>query len=80
MTTYKYEQIGHKERRAGLCPKCGRRVVRVRSFIHTLNPFNRNLDGTIKNRTQVLDGAKAEAAAWVPDFTHETCRESGWSK
>ena len=57
----------------GTCPVCGKRVARSRTFEKTVNPFNRNADGSIKTSAEVYDAVKAEGEAWQPDFTHEAC-------
>lgn len=58
------------ERRAGFCPNCGKRVTRSRTFEQTVNPFNRNPDGSVKSWGEVQEDVYREAAEWVPDFTH----------
>lgn len=81
MTTniYRFQPIEHRERRTGRCPVCNRVVVRWRTFSQTQNPYNRNEDGTVKSVPDILKEIRAEGAKWVPDFTHEKCREGGAS-
>ena len=49
-------------------------MQRRKTFEQTVNPFNRNTDGSVKTRDEVAEAVKAEALAWVPDFTHEACK------
>jgi len=51
----KYQVIERKQKIKGRCLKCGlRREITIRSG-QTINPFNKNDDGTIKSYEQVLD-------------------------
>lgn len=76
MTTYTFQRIQARRQHAGICPVCGRQVRRSRTFWHTVNPFNRNDDGTVRTPAEVRDRVNAEADAWEPDFTHTTCAEA----
>lgn len=70
-----YQSIKVRPERRGRCPVCGKSSVRSRVFEQTLNPFNRNPDGSAKTAREVFRAVDAEAAAWVPDFTHVRCAE-----
>jgi len=53
---------------------CGRRAARRKTFECTINPFNRNKDGTIKSREEVRAQAQAEANKWRPaPYTCTAC-------
>jgi len=43
----------------------GRRRQQTREFMQTLNPFNKNRDGTVKTREQILTEINAERNAWL---------------
>lgn len=58
----------------GTCPVCGKAVSRAKTFWMTENPWNRNEDGTVRSREQIIEALKAEGDAWVADFTHAKCR------
>ena len=73
--TYTYDKIKHVERRYGNCPVCGKRVQRSTTFMETVNPYNRNEDGTVKSAQEVRESVRAKGQAWKPDFTHDKCRE-----
>lgn len=44
--------------------KCGKQLTRKKTFECTVNPFNRNADGTVKTHAQVREQAQAKADAW----------------
>lgn len=70
--TYRFEKVATRRTRRGTCPTCGNNVTRSRTFENTINPFNRNADGTIRTRQEVWEKVNAEADEWVPDFRHNT--------
>jgi hypothetical protein len=75
MYTYTTQFTPVRARRevTGTCPVCGKTSKRSRTFEHTINPFNKNPDGTVKSASQVREAVTAEADAWQPDFTHQKC-------
>lgn len=75
--TSKFEEVSFTATKAGKCPSCGKRVTRSQKFWGTINPFNKNSDGTIKTRQQIKVELHEEAAAWEPDFRHNTDRCRG---
>ena len=73
MPTYTFPPITVRRVHSGKCPVCGKTVRRSRSFTHTVNPFNRNPDGSVRTVAEVTARVNAEADLWVPDFTHTAC-------
>ncbi len=43
---------------------CGRRVTRKKKFYQTINPYNKNAQGEIKSRQEILLELSAESTAW----------------
>lgn len=43
---------------------CGRRLSRSKTFMQTLNPFNKNKEGQVKSRREIYDELHAELTAW----------------
>lgn len=76
MPTYTFPPISLTAKRTGKCPVCGKRVTRSRTITHTVNPWNKNPDGTVRTHTEVGEAVRDEANAWVPDFTHTACEET----
>ena len=73
MSRYVWESVVLVVRRSGKCPNCGKRRQRSKRFEQTVNPWNKNPDGTVRTRAEVVEAVRAEAAAWKPDFTCFTC-------
>lgn len=73
MTTYTYEQVWASRTQTGKCPVCGKRAVRKYRECNTVNPLNKNPDGSVRSRAEVRACVEAEADRWVPDFRHEKC-------
>lgn len=71
--TITYQPVIARRERTGKCPVCGKRVRRASTFENTINPFNRNPDGTVRTPQEVRANVERIADEWVPDFTHETC-------
>ena len=74
MPTIRFEEIRARRARSGKCPTCGRRVIRKFNDAMTVNPWNKNPDGTVRSRDEVRAAIEAVADAWVPDFEHAACR------
>lgn len=74
METVRFQEVQTYRKISGKCPVCSKRVMRTRTFTHTINPFNKNKDGSIKDGKQVRIDIEAEADKWVPNFTHDKCR------
>lgn len=73
MATNHFRPVKTRRVRTGSCPTCGRKVQRSKTFENTVNPFNRNDDGTVRTPEQVRAHVNDLADAWEPDFHHETC-------
>ncbi len=73
-TTYAYQVIPARRAYIGKCPVCGKQVSRSRTFEMTVNPWNKNEDGTVRTRVEVRQAVDIEADKWIPDFLHEKCR------
>lgn len=52
---------------------CGRKTKRQRTFECTVNPFNKNKDGSVKSVSEVRAQAQEKADKWRPD--PYTCRK-----
>lgn len=76
MTNVTFRQIKYTAKRKVRCPVCGLPKTQQKTFICTVNPFNTNEDGSVKNPTEVRDQAKAQATTWQEDKTGEyTCNK-----
>lgn len=74
MTTIKFEEIKKTARKRVSCDGgCGKKFPRQTTFSMTLNPFNKNPDGTIRTRQDIHDALEEKARAWEADTTGEWC-------
>jgi hypothetical protein len=46
------------------CPGCGKKVRRSKTFTMTLSPFNKNPDGSVRSRADIIEALREKAAAW----------------
>lgn len=78
--TYTFTGPTRRRSETGKCPKCGKKVKRSRTFEQTVSPFNCKVVGgerIPKTWDEVALDVATEAAAWIPDFTHASCRKLG---
>jgi hypothetical protein len=70
-----FEEVKYHASKSGKCPVCGKSCTRSQKFFQTINPFNKNEDGTVKNRDEIYAELKVQIVMWkqVPPF-HEKCR------
>ncbi len=47
----------------------GKRHQKTKEFYQTINPFNKNPDGTVKTRQQIRSEIVAERNAWLKEAT-----------
>ena len=75
MPTYRFREIKHQANKNLPCPGCGKKLRRQRTFIQTLNPFNKNSDGQVKTELEIVRELVAKAGEWEskPE-THDACQ------
>jgi hypothetical protein len=56
------------------CPVTGKRRRRTKTFRQAFDLFNRDADGRLKMRSQILDELIEEACAWKPACACADCR------
>jgi len=59
-----YEPIRVQAVKTLPCPECGKRLRRQRTFQNTINPLNRNPDGTVRTRREVVANVRRLADEW----------------
>ena len=76
MSVYRYDEVSATGYRKGICPICGKRGQRQKTITNTVNPFNRNMDGTVRTPAEVraVVTAKAKAGEGEP-FMHASCED-----
>lgn len=72
-----YEEVKVSASKSGKC-HCGKKLTRKTTFMQTISPFNKNADGTLKDRNAILAELHEEAQQWK----QEPCRHTGmeWSQ
>ena len=64
VTRTTFEEVKHYATKRVKCSNCNKTVRRQKTFSQTLNPFNKNKDGSLKNRLQIKDELVEEASKW----------------
>lgn len=59
--TIRFQGIKAREHYTCQCGSCGKTLRRVVTVEHTINPFNRNPDGTLRTASEVRANALVEA-------------------
>lgn len=74
MTVYRFEQVTRRGTKKGKCPVCQKMVTRSKTFMNTINPFNKDPDTQLpRTRDQIWEKLGRDIEVWVPDFTHDKC-------
>jgi hypothetical protein len=76
MPTYTYERVERWVEKTVSCRVCGKKLKRSTTLGQTINPFNKDAEGNVKNRYQIQAELKVAAEAWQPtNDIHAKCRE-----
>jgi hypothetical protein len=69
MVSVKFDVIKLKAKRT-FTDSSGKKRQLTKTFSQTVNPWNKNKNGTIKDRSQIISELETEIAAWMklPDF------------
>lgn len=77
----RFEPVQLKEKVRVICDVCKKGMYRTIIARQTVNPFNKNEDGSIKTRMEVYDSVKSELRLKLNNLSnkkyyHEKCLES----
>lgn len=76
MTVHRYAQVSATGYRRGVCSICGKRGQRQTTVTNTVNPFNRNEDGSVRTHAEVWAAVAAKAKEWEAEpFVHASCED-----
>ena len=64
MRTVRFRELYLQGRKNLPCPTCGKRVRRQRTFTQTLNPFNKNAAGEVKEPKEIYAELREQVTAW----------------
>ena len=74
-----FNECGFRRTKSGVCPICGKRATRTKHFYQTINPWNKNKDGSLKTHEQIIQEEKAKANRWTEEPTlHAKCEHEEW--
>ena len=59
-----FDEVSTRSRWAFRCPACHKRLVRIKKFYQTLNPFNLNRRGEPKTSAEILAELRIEVNSW----------------
>jgi len=69
-----FEEVPMLAVRKGKCSVCGKYGRRQNTFTMTVNPWNKNPDGTVRSRSQIYVALGEQARAWEAEpFVHPKC-------
>jgi len=70
-----FEEISIFGEKSGICTQCGKKASRKRKFWQTINPFNKNKDGSQKSKEDILKECINARDNWLrePVF-HVKCK------
>lgn len=74
MTITTYEKVQRRCQKSGPCAVCGVVTSRSITLWHTLNPWNKNEDGTVRTRAEIALILADEAKEWMGQpVVHARC-------
>ncbi len=70
----RFEEVSFTSTKSGKCVVCGKRGTLTKKFYQTLNPYNRNPDGSTKDRSDIMRALTLEQRSWkAAGFIHDKC-------
>ena len=73
--TVKYEEVKYTKMKTAPCSICGKKCTRTISASQTINPFNKNPDGTIKSPKEVGQSVSEELKKKLEQpIYHDKCK------
>jgi hypothetical protein len=75
LKTTHYTEVGFTHKKSGICSICKKRATRSKYFYQTINPFNKNEDGSIKNGGDIMKEENIKADKWKEEpVYHARCK------
>lgn len=75
MPVVRFESVNLTGFKQGKCADCDKRTKRTKRFTQTINPYNRNPDGSVKTRDQVYESVRSEIDRWKALVICAGCEE-----
>jgi hypothetical protein len=57
--------IRERAKKAGVCRECGKRCTRSKTFEQTVNPWNKNKDGSPKTPDEIRAELRVTVKTWI---------------
>lgn len=71
-----FEKVSMTGFKAGGCQACGKRAARHKEFFQTINPFNKNTDGQVKDRSEINKELSEDIYEWsLQPVYHAKCEK-----
>jgi hypothetical protein len=67
-----FDKIELKATRRWIDPETGKKRQQTKTFMQTVNPFNKLPDGTVKDRVTIMAELHAERRDWLADTSGES--------
>lgn len=75
-----FEEVSIKGKKSGKC-ECGKRITRQNTFMQTISGFNKNKEGGLKTKAEILKELVIERDEWIKKPVHCSHKSYwGWSK
>ena len=74
ITTTRFDEVSTFAEKSGKCDVCGKACKRREKFYQTLNPFNKNQDGSVKTHQEIRKEIELKAIEWkLKPVRHAKC-------
>ncbi|ANR76977.1 hypothetical protein BBB57_01105 [Kosakonia sacchari] len=74
ITTTRFDEVSTFAEKSGECDVCGKACKRREKFYQTLNPFNKNPDGSVKTHQEIRKEIELNAIEWkLKPVRHAKC-------
>lgn len=77
MAHVSFQEVSITTEKQGKCSCCNKSCKVKKRFYQTLNPFNRNADGAVKNKQEIVSEISAERDLWLKQPPkHKKCESA----
>ncbi len=77
MPTIRFQEVKYPVKRRVECAGgCGKKLTRQTTLTQTINPFNKNADGSVRTYSDIWRELRDKSAEWKPEATCPACSNS----
>lgn len=74
MAHINFQEVSITAEKQGKCSCCNKSCKIKKKFYQTLNPFNRNSEGSVKTRQEIQEEINSERQKWMKEpVKHKKC-------